>query len=494
MSKMILCNVQDVQHVLDTLPIAYYLKIKTLSVELSETAETSFIDLATQKVTIAMNNLTAIASKHNGYLTESNVRGLLYHELSHALRTPLRVSDFFTYKRLVDHEVFNILEDERIETLGQGTFLDTDFKANLKEIVDYNPHPTTWREYLFNVARFRQTGGHPELITLLLKVIRATAEINALAESTKLSGLLELFYVFAKTVKTTFEQDRKNINQQLKKAQPDTPEQTSAEAKSIEDEIDQEKNEQLEKVCEEWRDQLLKTALYAGKGGLELYDPNTKLYVDFVRIISKQKGFGNASTPSMSGYHGKFDPRLRMKDFSGEKKYWRHSTNNGDQSHQKQKLTLNIFLDNSFSFVKNDYAVNIILATLKSLEQKRDDFKFNLVKIDAEQGGIHLLQGDSRVSVSTSYTSFTEEALAKVAKQIVTPETFNIVLFDGSIGTDCWEIIAKYLDSYKTSIIAENSNKNDIDKCISKSRVMYENRNYASALSNNVCTAIECLF
>jgi hypothetical protein len=494
MSKMILCNVQDVQHVLDTLPIAYYLKIKTLSVELSETAETSFIDLATQKVTIAMNNLTAIASKHNGYLTESNVRGLLYHELSHALRTPLRVSDFFTYKRLVDHEVFNILEDERIETLGQGTFLDTDFKANLKEIVDYNPYPTTWREYLFNVARFRQTGGHPELITLLLKVIRATAEINALAESTKLSGLLELFYVFAKTVKTTFEQDRKNINQQLKKAQPDTPEQTSAEAKSIEDEIDQEKNEQLEKVCEEWRDQLLKTALYAGKGGLELYDPNTKLYVDFVRIISKQKGFGNASTPSMSGYHGKFDPRLRMKDFSGEKKYWRHSTNNGDQSHQKQKLTLNIFLDNSFSFVKNDYAVNIILATLKSLEQKRDDFKFNLVKIDAEQGGIHLLQGDSRVSVSTSYTSFTEEALAKVAKQIVTPETFNIVLFDGSIGTDCWEIIAKYLDSYKTSIIAENSNKNDIDKCISKSRVMYENRNYASALSNNVCTAIECLF
>lgn len=494
MSKMILCNVQDVQHVLDTLPIAYYLKIKTLSVELSETSETSYIDLVTQKVTIAMNNLTPIANKHNGYLTESNIRGLLYHELSHALRTPKQVCDHLTYKRLVDHEVFNILEDERIETLGQGTFLDTDFKANLKEIVDYNPHPTTWREYLFNVARFRQTGGHPELITLLLKIIKATAEINALAYTSDTLNLLKSFYRFAEAVKTTFEQDRKNINQQLKKAQPDTPEQTSAEAKSIENEIEQEKGEQLERVCDEWRDQLLKTALYSGKCSLNTFDPNTKLYVDFVKIISKQRGFGNASTPSMSGYHGKFDPRLKMKDFSGEKKYWRHSTDNGNQSHQKQILTLNIFLDNSGSFSNNDCAVNVILATLNSLEQKRDDFKFNLVKIDSEQDGIHLLQGDNRISNSDLGTSFKEEALAKVVKQIVTPETFNIVLFDGAIEESNWESIAKYLDSHKTSIIAESSNKGAIDKYISKSRVMYENCNYASALSKNVCTAIECLF
>ena len=57
------------------------------------------------------------------------VRTLLYHEVSHAILTPILTDlDDFSFTN------FNIFEDERIEVLEDKTFLDVNFKGLLQTL------------------------------------------------------------------------------------------------------------------------------------------------------------------------------------------------------------------------------------------------------------------------------------------------------------------------------------------------------------------------
>src|SRR5690554_5424089 len=117
------------QSILQTLPVGYYLK-RNIDVELSETASTSYIDLQTERITIAMNNFhKAHKFVVSDEQLEETVRAILYHELSHALLTP---------KKLRITNRMNVFEDERIETLLKNFYINVDFKQNISKLVDVN--------------------------------------------------------------------------------------------------------------------------------------------------------------------------------------------------------------------------------------------------------------------------------------------------------------------------------------------------------------------
>lgn len=79
---------------------------------------------------------------------------MLYHEVSHAILTPQRVTKFYW------SDIMNVFEDERIETLLKDFYMDVDFKKQvfaingIKSEADIKTPKNGW-EYFYNVVRFR---------------------------------------------------------------------------------------------------------------------------------------------------------------------------------------------------------------------------------------------------------------------------------------------------------------------------------------------------
>ena len=116
-------NYATVLKIFNTLPIGYYFGAR-LEAVLSETSEDSFINLVDLKIVISY---PTILEKYNTIQEKDKIeiiiRTLLYHEVSHAILTPY-IADLNKENAII----FNIFEDERIETVLKHKFLDVDFK------------------------------------------------------------------------------------------------------------------------------------------------------------------------------------------------------------------------------------------------------------------------------------------------------------------------------------------------------------------------------
>ena len=130
----------EVQSVLDTLPIGYYLG-RNLDVKLSD--EDTCYD--------PMNDIVYISFPQifkRLYNVETNVdieyilRHLLYHEVSHALLTP---------KEMTISDVVNIVEDQRIETVMKDFYMKVDFEEFCKFFNDYTPgqQPQSFMKFFY---------------------------------------------------------------------------------------------------------------------------------------------------------------------------------------------------------------------------------------------------------------------------------------------------------------------------------------------------------
>ena len=148
----------QVKKILDTLPIGYYLGHSIPPVKLSKESDSTYINQITEEITVSFQNVqTMLQNAPDDIDVESVVRGLLYHEVSHAVLTP--AIQFFPeaigfdgnnlcyafcqikheYKKRFGRELsfsdckdfFNIVEDERIETLLKDYYLNVDFRKNV---------------------------------------------------------------------------------------------------------------------------------------------------------------------------------------------------------------------------------------------------------------------------------------------------------------------------------------------------------------------------
>lgn len=515
---MFTLTLESAKNALSKLPIAYYLKSKTLKVEISETEQTSYINLRDDKITIAYNNLVEASKKLNNQVNSEIIRGLLYHEVSHAIYTPLDILPYLPYKRLTAN-LFNILEDERIETLNAHYFMNTNFENNKNLMLTPANPPQTFEQYAFNVIRFHETNGHDDLIVKLYDFIKQTCKVTSqhrqLTTTAKNGKVVkatnyclltikseeyinEIWKVWDKIQKQQQKQESQDNQENKQKKSRKPSAKQLQKAKEMQEQIEQmqEQIEQNKATMEEVASDGANSQISYENCDVQMpltsyYEPISDLYVKLVKTITKRRGVGVEMSPSSIGYSGDFDPELKMLDFGNTKKWFRDDDDFGELDNNKAKLTLNIFLDNSNSFYNNDFKTSRILATLAKLESKRNDFQFNVIRVENQ---LTLLPKERRTSHSNGCTYIRERELNEVCKKVLNPQCFNIVLFDGAIGENAISNLSKKLNTRNTAIITPSDEKCYFDAHLPNTRRIYENNNYTERLEDNIITALQNLF
>ena len=117
----------EMDNILRTLPIGYYAK-KRIPTKLDH-AETSYFNVVDKTITVSYEGVNIALENVPADEMEMAVRSSLYHEVSHALLTSTNFFNSFKKHCPITPE-FNIVEDERIETICKDAYLNVDFIKN----------------------------------------------------------------------------------------------------------------------------------------------------------------------------------------------------------------------------------------------------------------------------------------------------------------------------------------------------------------------------
>lgn len=224
-----------------------------------------------------------------------------------------------------------------------------------------------------------------------------------------------------------------------------------------------------------------------------------KVKAELLKVIIRNCGVGVNQSQAQFGYSGRFNAKRFMKDANNSYKWFEKKAYEENQRSKKSsKKILNIWLDQSGSFLDNDEPVNKILKALYEIEKSRDDFEFNLVRVDTH----FIIERDKekRVSLSRGSNALPKEEIENCYKELnKTKKEYNIMLFDGPVGIigikgyDYENL--KVFDNDRSIFITEESNTEPIKKvCKNAREIIEENTNYAETLANNVIKALDLLF
>lgn len=201
-----------VRAIFDTLPIGYYLG-RNIKVELSETSLDSYFNPIGDNIVISAPTILATARKRmiKGEDVEELIRGLFYHEISHVILTGKVCAEaekrYGMRGKL--HEIVNIFEDERIETILREYYMKTNFRKNIFLINDYNGQPPkNPHEAFYHLVRFHN--GKEEFIREMEKLISKYAHLNAASDEYEWERYIRDIAAFYNKVTSNFDPDDYN--------------------------------------------------------------------------------------------------------------------------------------------------------------------------------------------------------------------------------------------------------------------------------------------
>ena len=454
------------EDVLKTLPVGYYLGHR-VSAKLDPTGDTTYIDMDTESITISYNNIaTMLKNASDDIDRESVIRGLFYHEISHALLTwrPAAFKsamDCFDQRLLKEvkkqlsskpeikaqqsvylkenfHDIMNIFEDERIETMCKTYYMNVDFKRNLFLINGIDPAELVNNEdpikRFYAVVRYRV--GKPEFIEIrdstIMRFVRYTFA-KALAPSDELREYFRsVLGLFVKIMK---DNPKKNSMQSARSNQPDQDSNKASNEnmtgntaqKALSDsQINQMlDNFNMQNTDPGLNDKALKTI--AQKLSTNIYAAQVKAQLEKILTEALNKNKNRAS--SSLAYAGRIDPRSTVsKDY----RWFTKKTTHGAAKHF-DKVHFNLFCDNSGSFIRSKAKMNSLICALKNIEANNPDFSVTVIHCDTkitipDQDNPYLdCNGGSRLP----------ETANEIYKSVQKPNTTNInlVVFDGRMYT-----------------------------------------------------------
>lgn len=205
----------EVNEIAKTLPTGIYLGTR-IEYTLSETETNSYYDPMKFRIVISYPSIAKMASAESA---ETDIRCLLYHEVSHAMLTPEYLFDALKdfdrslpnskikanmekNKSLTDaisngkmpgissiRDIFektigniyynnseicaliNIFEDQRIETLNKDVFLKVDFPNFIKKLNDYHKGEPIqdFRQFFYHIVRYNDI--EPDLVKAMYEII-----------------------------------------------------------------------------------------------------------------------------------------------------------------------------------------------------------------------------------------------------------------------------------------------------------------------------------
>ena len=384
-------NYATVLKIFNTLPIGYYFGAR-LEAVLSETSEDSFINLVDLKIVISY---PTILEKYNTIQEKDKIeiiiRTLLYHEVSHAILTPY-IADLNKENAII----FNIFEDERIETVLKHKFLDVDFKW-LISLTELPEEKNPFIEF-FSKVRLRNCSEEENtMIDLLISKYNKLNKTSPYATSLSyVKDIIALFHLLTSSEEISKEDEALLMNFISPNA--------VGEAESSEPIL-----------------------TYLDINIKQFDNPSFKFKLS--NILYRNKKIKGNENSVMAKTSGKLCPRLLTKPNNYK---WFESS--GDGSHFTEgKIKFNLFIDQSGSFVKNFNKVNSIIKQLLSLEREYSNFEFDLVTIDNE---ITYRPKDKRYLSSNEkrfYGNSLNPELFTIYRKLQNPKytNVNIILFDG---------------------------------------------------------------
>lgn len=164
-----------VKAIFDTLPTGYYLGRRITTI-LNETSANSYYDVANDKLIISAPMILDACSSIDPKNSEEVIRGLLYHEVSHVLLTGETPSRYVNARNRMP---FNILEDERIETILKDFYMNVNFRKNVFILNKYDgtTQPKTADQAFYYLVRYHI--GDEEWIEKLFNFINSYKNLNA---------------------------------------------------------------------------------------------------------------------------------------------------------------------------------------------------------------------------------------------------------------------------------------------------------------------------
>lgn len=468
----------EVDKILQQLPVSYYLKRK-LEVTLDTSSYTSYLDMYNDKIHIAYTNI-----KDANCTTEQDIRCLLYHEVSHAFLTPLK---------LCITDIVNIFEDERIETLCKNYYIDTDFKTFAKKINQYQENflPGSKREEFFYIVRFRQ--GKADFVKRVEEIIKKYASLNRQSSNAICNSYREEIYKLYNDISKHFYNKTIDMNNEeyTKEVTDSYDNNASIEHSSTNENLivkEDDNNAQTNKL---FSDSISNSIKSLNKAFKNLYDTN--LQNEFKQILNKKNNICKMNGSSINAYSGVFDVRSVARN---DYKYFVQKNRAGNAK-RFSKLKLNLFIDSSGSFNDSEEVVNKLLINLVALERQTTDFEFDVISMSIGQ---RILKKESRTITCGGCNDLNSEIFEQFKKvQDSQASNINIIMFDGNAYSDLPMSERETADTFKAfnhsncAIISNNSNYKYIEKYAFSAKRIYCDNDYAKQLIKSVMNAIHSM-
>lgn len=495
----------QVKKILDTLPIGYYLGHSIPPVKLSKESDSTYINQITEEITVSFQNVqTMLQNAPDDIDVESVVRGLLYHEVSHAVLTPaiqftgegVEVNGYAfscvfydvtnAYEKKFKStlcfrdykDLFNIVEDERIETLLKDYYLNVDFRKNvvlLNGITDPEKELENADLFkrLFLVCRYHV--GTQEELSLLKKVISNSKKLTNKSDASDLKnyfGNIDNFAVVVlNNVKIPSNQDDQNQQSFDNKKPKDSQQNATPSPVEISDLFKD--TPSMRKEAGEIGDVLKKAST-----NQEAANCADRLNRIITAAMNKRKMRSGAHT----AYAGNIDPRLcANNDYRWFTK--KSTTGNGKRF---DKININLFCDNSGSFYSDEDNLNGLIVTLLKLAEQNKDLTVTTTHINKairrgtkEDMFVHCKGGtELDDSIKTIYPSL----------QKPNATNWNVVVFDGYC--DKPENFSVF-NHPNVIMVVDDSNKSTINTYCPQTRSKIITGDYAKEFEQTVLSLLE---
>lgn len=391
----------EVEKVLKTLPIGYYVG-RDIDVTLTDGNTTSY-NLLLDKIEISYPTIAKTLERVADMDIEYATRCLLYHEVSHALLTP---------KKLDVKDIYNIFEDERIETILADYYLKVDFKSFTKQLNDWHfQKPASALEYFFQIVRFRY--GPKKFTDRVQKIILDYQDLDASYRYYygRVSNYIYDIYNLYQDILTDYRKKKRSNDFDISNSS-DFNKTSAFELGNSETKLG------LNITKTGIRQKLAKANSYV----------NQEMYEQLKQIFDNSRNTRHRSSSAINAYSGKFDPRSVARD---DYKYFVQANRVG---HIKaySKIHLNLFIDESGSMDSNEFRINQLLYSLKRLVKENPNFSMTIVYCGISER----IDNDSLMHAWGG--NDLDEKIYSIYNSIQQYDAINcnIVLFDGDAYTD----------------------------------------------------------
>ena len=497
-------SIEQVQKIFKTLPIGYYIG-RNIDASL-EMTETSYYNFIQDKVVVSYLNIADMVKKiKNPDNLEKAIRGCLYHELSHVLLTPFKVykdiqfeKSFCTECREIakNHkkyrDIFNIFEDERIETILKNYYIDVNFKENVflvNQITKKEAEKFTCKDklqYFYNIVRFDV--GPKDLILEKYNIIKNYSYINStdkfdwtnihlrlVKKSQTNRYLLDILEFYDKCVasfnQTTEKNNKENEENEENKNMNNIDKDIDKDIKEIMENIDS----HLKIIFNNFnRDHQNVKNLFDGK----------EIYTRMKKVLDQTKTRKSIFGGSHKTYSGNLDPRQVSKlDY----KWWNQKFTEGEKKYDK--IRMNFIIDDSGSMVNNTIIINKFLNALYKFKKDTNNFEFNIMF--QSDHPIIINNNNPIIYEAIGSSSVFNDDFKYAYLKLQTSKCYNLIVLDGRFRDNCnaFELFNKS----HTFIISDLDNRDIINQKSYKAHKIIVDKDYANVFIDNVVKAINTL-